>query len=68
MLKVKTLKATSINLLCVTFVFIYVNREVTFIKLFSTDYSLGSLVEANRLVEASCCKLNVMSVMFLTIL
>lgn len=64
MLKGKTLKSTSINLRCVTFVFtcIYVNREVTFIKLFSTDYLLGSPV------EASCCKLNAMSVMFLTIL
>lgn len=61
MLKDKTLKSTSVNLRRVTFVFIYVNREVTFIKLFSTDYSLGSPV------EASCCKLNAMSVMFLTI-
>lgn len=58
MLKVKTLRATSINLFCATFFFIYVNREVAFSKLFSADYSLGSLVEVNCLVEASCCKLN----------
>lgn len=58
MLKVKTLRATSINLFCAAFVFVYVNREVAFNKLFSAGYSLGSLIEVNRLVEAICFKLN----------
>lgn len=58
MLKVKTLRTTFINLFCANFVFMYVNREVALNKLFSADYSLGSLIEANCLVEASCCKLN----------